>query len=380
MLQPRPPLKEPTGRAPALFSAYIFRPWPWPGCVAPGSLSSGTDLQPLDIKRWRVHISCHLEFPRASIIESTAPTAGASAHLVPDVGRLERMAANSSWRFYAACVVLRKPASGGQPKDPSERKWRLDCGPGALCRPKESPSTTLSVNCATAFCPGKKRQASSMHANPTSPAAVPTSGDARPRRTVVQMGDSGLSRARFFSRIPGQSLEAYLNLHIYVLRRCASLARARGANATSTTEALHNREILTLAFALRLYQGEVGKGSEALETAALRELIPHAQASGDSIVQLRDEAVDAAQAEKDGQKRHPAALSKKLLQQASAKKRVERARDLARAAQYRRSIRTRMHSNPAHLDGVAPLIRRGIQLRVSPHILSPTPQPIAEAP
>ena len=286
------------------------------------------------------------------------------------------MAAIAGWRFCASCVSLRKPAPGGQPKDPDERKWRLDCEPRALCRPHESLATTLSVKDATSYRMGKKRQSRPLHANPPSPASVPTSATPRTSPSIVQMGESGLSRARVFNRIPKQCLEAYRTLHISVLRRCAGVARARGPDDQATTDALQDRELLTLAVARRLYQGEEGKGNDALETAALRARISRAQAGGDAIVQLWHEAVDAAKEEKAWLQRHPSALSKQLREAAAAAKRLERAKDLAQVAQYRRSLRVLMFSSPADLedDDVIEALRalhpeRGPVQNIPPHAL-----------
>ena len=103
-----------------------------------------------------------------------------------------------------------------------------------------------------------------------------------------------------------------------------------------------------------MYQGEAGRGNDALEIAALRARISRAQAGGgDAIVQLWHEDVDAAKHEVEWLKKHPDALSKQLRQQAAAAKRVEKARDLAQIAQYRRSLRVLLHSSPADLDDEA---------------------------
>ena len=164
------------------------------------------------------------------------------------------------------------------------------------------------------------------------------------------MGEASLSNARVFREIPAPCLEAYRNLLKFYLRRCVGLARAHGASSSQVTDAVLDRELITRAVARRLYQGEEGKGNEVLETAALRARITRAWGGGAALVQLWHEAVDAAAGEKEWLKRHPAALSKQQRDIAVAEKRLERARDLAQAAQYRRALRILMHSSPADLD------------------------------
>ena len=164
------------------------------------------------------------------------------------------------------------------------------------------------------------------------------------------MGEAEVSRARVFGRIPRSCLEAYRSLLKFYLRRCVGLARAHGPGSQQVTDAVQDRELLTIAVARRLYQGEDGKGNEVLETAALRARISRAWGGGAALVQLWHEAVDAAKGEKEWLKRHPSALSKQLQESAAAAKRLERARDLAQVAQYRRSLRVLMHASPADLD------------------------------
>lgn len=173
--------------------------------------------------------------------------------------------------------TLRKLAAGGQPKEPSERKWRLDFEPGSPFRAGESPLIKLSVRDATTYHMGKKRATIPSHANHPSPAASPTT-ITRPRSTAEKMGNPGLSRARVFARITRQFLGADRRLNIPVLRICTGPARTRGASAPDTTEALQDREMLTLAVDLRLYQGEEGWRKDALEISALRRRITRARA------------------------------------------------------------------------------------------------------
>lgn len=132
------------------------------------------------------------------------------------------------------------------------------------------------------------------------------------------MGTYGLSRKYVLTLIPKQFLEAYLSLHISILRRRASTARERGANTQSTTDAFHDRALLTLVFWSLIYQGEEGRGSDSREFAALRARIARAQTGGDETVNLWHEAVDTTNDEKKWLQRHPAALFKQLRQQAAA--------------------------------------------------------------
>ena len=90
------------------------------------------------------------------------------------------------------------------------------------------------------------------------------------------MGEAPLSRGRVFGCIPASCLEEYCGLLKFYLRRCVCLARAHGANSHQVTDAVQDRELITLAVARRLYQGEDGKGNEVLETAALRARITRA--------------------------------------------------------------------------------------------------------
>ena len=163
------------------------------------------------------------------------------------VARLERMASIAGWRYCATCIVIRKPAPGGLPQDPIERLWRLDCEPGAPCRPRESLATTLSVNDATLYRRGKIRQASPSQCNPPSPAETPTPGPPRPRPTLKDMGEALLSNARVFRDIPASCLEAYRRLMKFYLRRCVGLARVHGANSPQVTNAVQDKDLLTFS-------------------------------------------------------------------------------------------------------------------------------------
>ena len=73
-----------------------------------------------------------------------------------------------------------------------------------------------------------------------------------------------------------------------------------------------------------------------METATLRSRIPRAWGGGAALVQMWQEAVDAAAAEKEWLTHYPAALSQRQRENAAAAKRLEQARDLAQVAQYRR--------------------------------------------
>ena len=60
--------------------------------------------------------------------------------------------------------------------------------------------------------------------------------------------------------------------------------------------------------------------------------------------------MDAANGEKEWLRRHPAALSKQLKMEAAAERRLERATELAKVAQYRRSLRVLLHTSPDDLE------------------------------
>lgn len=163
------------------------------------------------------------------------------------------------------------------------------------------------------------------------------------------MGTSSLSRSRVFTRIPRQCFEAYRTLHISTLRRFAIVARALGADAQATTDALKDRKLRTLAVMRRLYQGEEGRGNDALEVISLRARITRAHAGTNAIVQMWHEAVDVSKGGKEWLKGH-SALSKQLPKQAFFEKRAKRARDLAEVAHYRRSLRVLLYSSPTDLE------------------------------
>ena len=145
---------------------------------------------------------------------------------------------------------------------------------------------------------------------------------------------------------------------------------------------MQDRELITLAVARRLYQGEDGKGKEVHETATLRARITRAWEGGAALIQLWHEAVDTAAAEKAWLKRHPSALSKQQRAASIATKRLERARDLSQAAKYRRSLRLLMHSSPAYLDDddVQAALRALHPRREPVKYLPPTSLPSATVP
>lgn len=103
---------------------------------------------------------------------------------------------------------------------------------------------------------------------------------------------------------------------------------------------------LTLAVARRLYQGEEGRGNDALETNALHARITCSTEGWEAIIQPWHDSVASAKSEKDWPQRHPSALSKQIRDQAAAEKRVERARGISQFAQYRRSLHVLMYFSP----------------------------------
>lgn len=142
------------------------------------------------------------------------------------------------------------------------------------------------------------------------------------------------------------------------------------------TKALQYRELLTLAV---VYQDEAGCENEALEIFALCSRIIRGQDGGEAIVQLCHEGVDAAKGEQDCFKRRPAVLSKQLIEQATAFRRLARATELAQAAHYRRSLRALLHSSPADLDDedIAAAFRTLRTQRAHNQSLPPTSLPTA---
>lgn len=104
--------------------------------------------------------------------------------------------------------------------------------------------------------------------------------------------------------------------------------------------------MLKTAVSRRIYQDEEGRGNETLETADIRARNTRSRAGSDEIAQLRNEAVDAAEVERNWLTRHPTALPKKMREQAA----VERSRELAQVAQYRISLRVILFSSPSELD------------------------------
>lgn len=122
---------------------------------------------------------------------------------------------------------------------------------------------TLSVKDVTIYRRGKKNQTSPLHPNLIPLAATPTSAP-RPRASIVKMGKSGLFCMRIFARLPSKCLYAYRALHKKVLPRYAGLVRAHGSDAQATTDSVQDRELLNMAVAKQLYQGEDGRSNEYL--------------------------------------------------------------------------------------------------------------------
>lgn len=260
----------------------------------------------------RVHVKLYRELLRARLQPDFVPPTIVDG-LFRDIVRLKAMSAVTYWRSYANCISLHKPTPGDQPNHAIERRWRLYCEPGAPCRTHESPNNTLPAAEATNYLRGKLQQTGALIANPVSPAATPTSENSRPRPSIQYRGESGLSRARVFTRLPRQCLEAYRNVQITLLRICTGLARTRGPNAHATTEAMQDREMLIFSIARRFYQRKEGRGNDALEIAVLRTRITRAHAGYcDAIVQLWHEAFDTAKEKNEWLKKHPEALYKQI--------------------------------------------------------------------
>lgn len=79
-------------------------------------------------------------------------------------------------------------------------------------------------------------------------------------------------------------------------------------------------------------------------------MINNAWGGGESLVQLRQEAVDAAADGKLLLTHHPAALFRQQPASSSPAGWLERARDLAQVSQQRRSLLVLLHAPPANLN------------------------------
>lgn len=167
--------------------------------------------------------------------------------------------------YCPTCVVLCNSAAVGLPKDPAERKWRIYCESGSICRPNESLSNTLSVRDATCYRRGKLRQVSSLHCNLLCPASMPTKCPPLLRSFMQEMGKAAFSPARVFGRIPAPYLEAYQSLLKFLLRRFVELARAHGASSQQVKDAVQDRNsrarssspLLSRATSIRARMAEV---------------------------------------------------------------------------------------------------------------------------
>lgn len=133
------------------------------------------------------------------------------------------------------------------------------------------------------------------YTNPPSPAATATAVPPLPRTSIEEMSKAKVARGRVFGRISALCLETYRNLHIFLLLRCFGLARAYSPSSQQVTDAVQDRELLTIAVARRLYQVKEGKRNEVLETAALRFRISRPWGGGQALFYLWHEVVDAAE-------------------------------------------------------------------------------------
>ena len=272
---------------------------------------------------------------------------------------LEDMAARAGWRFCIPCRALRKPGPGKQPLDPAERRWRLDCEPGSRCRPQECPRRTLTVREATLYrrglTPAPAASSSGGAAPNVTGSALGPPRPALPRPTLADMAAAGLSRGRVFVNIPLPCLNEYRALLKRHTLECAQRARTHGPQSNQTTNALQNLSLLTHAVARRLYRGEEGQGTEAMETAALRSRIRRAHAGEDALVCLWHEAAAAAKMERDWLERNPSLKSAEAREQAANERRLHKAAALADRAQYGRALRTLMFTTPADMSDDAVL-------------------------
>lgn len=162
-------------------------------------------------------------------------------------------AADVSARLSQRFAILRLTVSQ---RTSNRRLWRPYCEPGSPCRPLESCSTTHSIRGATLYRRGKLRQASPSHNKAQSPAPTSTLEPARPSPMDTYMGEADPTRALVFRRIPKPYLEVYRRPLNSLTCRCIGLARTYGAGSALVADAVKDRELVTLAVARRVYQGE----------------------------------------------------------------------------------------------------------------------------